>query len=71
MGPRDNPNGAERRQEEQSQEAEICHINLWNEIQLKRAIKRETDTKPKEKKWVSSVGLYFKNIYYKNLSFSM
>ena len=26
---------AERRQDEQSDEAESCHGNLWNEIQLK------------------------------------
>ena len=36
-------NMAEIRPKEQSEKTESCRENLWNEIQLKRAIKTETD----------------------------
>ena len=36
---------AEMRPEEQSENARRCQENLRNEIQLKRAIKTETDTR--------------------------
>ena len=53
------------RQEEQSEEAESCHGNLWNEIQLKEPYREKQTRKQQKKKWVSSVGLYVKKIYYK------
>ena len=36
---------AEIRLEEQSEKAESCRENSWNEIRLKGAIKTETDTR--------------------------
>ena len=36
---------AEIRPEEQSEQAESCRENLWNEIQLKGPQKTETDTR--------------------------
>ena len=38
-------NKAEMRLEEQSEKAESCRENLWNEIQLKGPKKTETDTR--------------------------
>ena len=36
---------AETRPEEKGEKTESCRENLWNEIQLKRAIKTEIDTR--------------------------
>ena len=36
---------AEIRPEEQSEKVESCRENLWNDIQLKRAIKAGTDAR--------------------------
>ena len=50
-------NKAELRPEEQSQKTESCRENLWNEIDLKGAIKTEKQTQKQNKKeWASSVG---------------
>ena len=38
-------NKAEIRPVEQGEKTESCRENLWNEIQLKRAIKTEIDTR--------------------------
>ena len=38
-------NKTEIKREEQSEKAESCWENLWNEMQLKGAIKTETDTR--------------------------
>ena len=45
------------RPEEQSEKTESCREKLWNEIQLKRAVETEIDTKTEQKEWVNSVGL--------------
>ena len=38
-------NRAEIRLEEQSEKAESCRENLWNEIQFEKAMKTEMDTR--------------------------
>ena len=38
-------NKADIRPEEQSEKAESCRENLWNEITVERAMKAETDTR--------------------------
>ena len=47
---------AEIRPEEQSEKAESCRENLWNEMQLGH-INRNNTQKQNKKEWVSSVDL--------------
>ena len=51
-------NKTEIRSEKQSEKAESCRENLWNEIQLEGP-KRQTETEEKnnKKEWAISVGL--------------
>ena len=51
-------NQAEIRPEEQSEKAESCQENLWNEIQLKGQKRTQEQNK---KEWASSVGLCQRN----------
>ena len=54
-------NNAEIRPEQQSEKAESCRMNLWNEMQLKGP-KRQKQTQEQNKKvWASSVGLHQKH----------
>ena len=50
-------NKAEIRPEEQSEKAESCRENLWNEIQLKGPAKQKQTQERNKEEWVSSVGL--------------
>ena len=50
-------NKAEIRLEEQSEEAESCGENSWNEIQLKGPPRQEQTQEQNKKEWASSVGL--------------
>ena len=54
-------NQAEIRPEEQSEKVERCWENSWNEVQLKRATKTETDSRTAKKDWASSVGLHLRH----------
>ena len=54
---KDQARTAELRPEEQSEKAEKCRVNLWNEIQFEGAIKTEIDTRTEKKEWASSFGL--------------
>ena len=55
MIPPSTTNKAEIRPEEQSEKTESCRENLWNEITVERAIKREIDTRT-ELKGVGKLG---------------
>ena len=50
-------NKAEIRLEEQSEKAESCRENLWNEIQLKGPYRQKQTQEKNKKEWASSVGL--------------
>ena len=50
-------NEAEIRPEEQSEKAESCRKNLWNEIQSKGAYRQKRTHEQNQKEWASSVGL--------------
>ena len=50
-------NKAERRPEEQSEKAESCRDNLWNEIQLIGPWTQKLTQEQNKKEWASSVGL--------------
>ena len=53
-------NKAEIRREEQSEKAENCREDLWNEIQLKgpqRQKETQEQKKKKKEEWASSAGL--------------
>ena len=47
----------EIRPEEQTEEAECCRENLWNEIQLKGPQRQKQTQQQNKKEWASSVGL--------------
>ena len=49
-------NQAER-PEEQSEKAESCRENLWNEIQLKGPQRQKQTQEQDKREWASSVGL--------------
>ena len=53
-------NKAELRPEEQSEKAKSCRENLWNEIRVERAIKKETQEQNK-KEWTSLVNVCDRN----------
>ena len=48
---------AEIRPEEQSEKAESCRGNLWNEIQLKGPYRQKQTQEQNQKEWASWVGL--------------
>ena len=50
-------NKAEIRPEEQSEKAESCRENLWNEVQLKGPHRQKQTQEQNEKEWASSAGL--------------
>ena len=50
-------NKAGIRPEEQSEKAESCRGNLWNETQLKGLLRQKQTQEQKEKEWASSFGL--------------
>ena len=50
-------NEADIRPEEQSDKAESCRENLWNEIQLKGPLRQKQTQEQNKKEWASSAGL--------------
>ena len=48
-------NKAQIRLEEQSEKAESCRENLWNEIELKRPQRQKQKQEQNKKEWASSV----------------
>ena len=50
-------NEAEIRQEEQSEKAENCRGNLWNEVQFKGPERQKWTQEQNKKEWAKSVGL--------------
>ena len=53
-------NKAEIRPEEQSEKAESCPENSWNEIQLKGPYRQKQTQEQSKQEWASSVGLCLK-----------
>ena len=49
------------RPEEQSEKAESCQKNLWNEIRWKGRQRQKQSQEQNEKEWASSVGLCYKH----------
>ena len=50
-------NKAEIRPEEESEKAESCRENLWNEMRLKGPQRQKQTQEQSKKEWASSVGL--------------
>ena len=48
------------RPEEQSEKAESCRENLWNEIQLKGPYRQKQTQEQNKKEWASLAGLCYK-----------
>ena len=45
------------RPEEESEKAESCRENIWNEIQLKGPLRQKQTQEQNKKEWASLVGL--------------